>query len=214
MSAYELKNIAILNVKEVDFRCILWGISRDGVFNRLNNSVLEDKCVLQMDFGANKTPVEVIKEGAFGGTYFRDIYSGVTGKWYKKSWKEFDQLKDIDKKYCCSDYYDVSVNKYGVKCGTLLRFWENKGWINEIDPYGWFQWYFRYWLGRRSEDDERQINRWKKFVSRFRGKLVKMIKDASRKYDDYSISPNIRQILLHWRYELTEKDFFIDLANV
>ena len=51
-------------------------------------------------------------------------------------------------------------------------------------------------------------------MSRFRGKLVKMIKDASRKYDDYSISPNIRQILLHGRYELTEKDFFIDLANV
>ena len=44
-----------------------------------------------MDFGANKTPVEVIKEGAFGGTHFRDIYSSVTGKWYKKSWEEFDQ---------------------------------------------------------------------------------------------------------------------------
>ena len=134
------------------------------------------------------TPVEVIREGAFGGTYFRDIYSGVTGKWYKKSWKEFDQLKDIDQKYYCSDYYDVSVNKYGVKCGTSLRFWENKGWINEIDPYGWFQWYFRYWLGRRSKDDKRQINRWKKIVSRFRGKLVKMIKDAGSKFDDYSIS--------------------------
>ena len=50
-------------------------------------------------------------------------------------------------------------------------------------------------------------------VSRFRGKLVKMIKDASSKYDDYSISPKIRQILLHWGYELTEKDFFIDLTN-
>ena len=48
-----------------------------------------------MDFGANKTPVEIIREGAFGGTYFRDIYSGITGKWYKKSWKEFDQLKDL-----------------------------------------------------------------------------------------------------------------------
>ena len=79
----------------------------------------------------------------------------------------------------------VSVNKYGVKWETMLRFWENKGWINEIDPYGWFQLYFRYWLGRRSEDHVRQINRWKRIVSRFRGKLVKMIKDAGSKYDDY-----------------------------
>ena len=45
---------------------------------------------------------------------------------------------DIDQKYYCSSYYDVSVNKYGVKCSTSLRFWENKGWINKIDPYGWF----------------------------------------------------------------------------
>ena len=155
----------------------------------------------------------MIKEGAFGGTYFRDIYSGTKEKWYRKSWKELDQLKDIDQNVYCSSYYDVSVNKYGLKCGTSLRFWENKGWINEIHPYGWFQWYFRYWLGRRSEDDERQINRWKKIVSRFRGKLVKMIRDAGSKFDDYSISPKIRQILLHWGYELTEKDFFIDLTN-
>ena len=52
-----------------------------------------------MDFGSNKTPVEVIKEGAFGGTYFRDIYYGDNGKGYRKSQKEFDQLKDIDQKY-------------------------------------------------------------------------------------------------------------------
>ena len=88
-------------------------------------------------------------------------------------------------------YYDASVNKYGAKCGTLSRFSKNKGWINEIDPYGWFQWYFRYWLGRRSKDDKRLINRWRKIVNSFRGKLVKMIKDASSKYD-YSISPKIR----------------------
>ena len=107
----------------------------------------------------------------------------------------------------------MNVNKYGVKCGTSLRFWENKGWINKIDPYGWFQWYFRYWLGRRSKDDKRQINRWKKIVSRFRSKLVKMIRDAGSKFDDYSISAKIRQILLQWGYELTEKDFFNGLRN-
>ena len=108
-----------------------------------------------MDFAANKTPIEVIREGAFENTYFRDIYSGINGKWYKNAWRESDQLKNIGQKDYCSDYYDVSVNKYGVKCGTLLRFWENKGWINKIDPYGWFRWYFMYWLDRRSDDDKR-----------------------------------------------------------
>ena len=63
-----------------------------------------------------------------------DIFSGINGNWYKKIWEKFDQLKDIDQKFYCSDYYDVSVKKYGIKCGTSLRFWENKGWINEIDP--------------------------------------------------------------------------------
>ena len=101
----------------------------------------------------------MIKEGAFRGTYFRDTYSGINGKWYRKIWKEFDELENIDPKYYCSYYYGVSVNKYGVKCGTSLRFWENKGWSNPIYPYGWFQWYFRYFLGRRSADGERQIKR-------------------------------------------------------
>ena len=135
-----------------------------------------------MDFSPIKIPIEVIKEDAFGGTYFRDIYSFINEKWYKDSWKELDQLKNINAKFDVSDYYDVNVNKYGVKCGISLRFWENKGWINKIDPNGWFQWYFRYWLGRKLEDDERQINRWEKSVSRFRGKFVKMIRDAGTKF--------------------------------
>ena len=79
-----------------------------------------------------------------------------------------------------------------LKNGTSLRFWENKGWINKQDPYGWFQWYFRYWLGIRSIDDQRQNGRWKRIVSRFKGILVKIGKDL----------PKIRQILLHWGYEL------------
>ena len=70
-----------------------------------------------MDFGTNKTSVEVIKEGALGGTYFRDIYSGVSDKCYKNSWKEFDVLENRN---YCSDYYDVSINKYGVKCGRYI----------------------------------------------------------------------------------------------
>ena len=148
---------------------------------------------MNTDFGTNKIPVEVIKEGAFRGTYYREIYSGINGKQYRKLWKEFDELKNTDQHYC-SNYCDFSVNKYGVEYGTL-RFWENNGWINLIYPYGWFQWYFRYSLGRYL-DDTRQIARRKGIVSRFKGKLIKMIKDVNGRFDDCSISPKIRQILL------------------
>ena len=115
-------------------------------------------------FHSNINPVDVIKKSAFGGTYFRDIYSNVNNKWYKNTWKEFKELKNIDKKYYCSDFYDVNLNYYKVEVGTSLRFWKEKEWINEIDPYGWFQWYFRYWKGRRSKNDKRQINKWKKLL--------------------------------------------------
>ena len=77
-----------------------------------------------MNFSSNKTPIEIIKECARGGTYFRDIHSGINEKWYKNLWKGFVQIKNIDAKLYALDY--VNVNKYGVKCGTSLRFWENK----------------------------------------------------------------------------------------
>ena len=64
-----------------------------------------------------------------------------------------------------------------------------------------FQWYFRYWHGRRSVDDKMQIVK-----CRFKGKIVKRIVDVNGRFDDYSISPKIRQILLHWGYELVEND--------
>ena len=154
-----------------------------------------------MKFRPNIKPIDVIKKGAFGGTYFRNIYSNVNNKFYKNSWKEFKELKNIDKKYYCSDFYDVKLNHYGVKVGTSLRFWENKGWINETDPYRWFQWYFRYFNGRRSNDDKRQINRWKKIVGRFVGILKKL---NSKGKDSKKIS----QTLIHWCYELNQYLFY------
>ena len=79
-------------------------------------------------------------------------------------------------------------------------------WINSIDPYCWFQWYFRYWLSRKSLDNEQQISRWKRILIRFKGKLVIIIKDNNSKFAYYSILPKIRQILLHLGYELVETD--------
>ena len=91
---------------------------------------------------------------------------------------------------------------------NIIKIWKNKDWINPVDPYGWFQWYFRYWLGRISLDDERQINRWNGIVSRFKDKLIKQIKDVNARFDEYSISPEIRQVLFYWGYKLV---FFIDI---
>ena len=87
---------------------------------------------------------------------------------------------------------------------------KNKGWIKPADPYGWFRWYFRYWLGRGSLDDERN-NRWKGIVSRLKGKLINKIKDDGGKFNDYWILHEITQILLHWCYELNEKVLLLTL---
>ena len=107
-------------------------------------------------------------------------------------------------------HYDTSINKYKKKVGTTLRFWESKGWIEKQDPYGWVQWYCRFYNGRRSSDDERQISRWKALAGengRFRKWLINLIKQKNSTYDDFSISPGIRQTLQHWGYKLTKKDF-------
>ena len=88
----------------------------------------------------------------------------------------------------------------------IIKILESKGWMNEIGPYSWFQWYYRYGLGRRTKDEERQSKRWKGILSRFKGILFKMIKESGSKFNGYSISPKVRQILLHWGYELVESD--------
>ena len=104
---------SLLNIEKMHYK----GIDIYYIYSLYSQLLLDDALY---EFGL-KTPVELIKKGAFGGKYFRDIYSCVTRKWCKKSWKEFDQLKYIDQNFYCSNYYDVIVNKYGVKCGTSLR---------------------------------------------------------------------------------------------
>jgi len=166
------------------------------------------------EFTPNISPKDVLRMGSFGGTYFRPIYSSVTKKKYNgkgvireypKSW--FKGI-DIDE-MIISPTYNKKVNKYGVKCGSSLEAWEDSGWIVKQDPYGWFQWYCRFYRGRRTSDDKRQIDRWLKLAGpkgRFRTRLMNMIIKKNKRYGDTSISPVIRQVLLHWGYELTSKE--------
>lgn len=165
-------------------------------------------------FKPNVSPKEMFEAGSFGGTYWRPIQS----KFYKtklrnqhlkypKSW-----WKNVPDDWMTRDMkdYDKNINKYKVKVGTSLAFWESKNWIDKIHPYGWVQWYCDYYIGKRSHDDERQMKRWNKLAGkngRFTRFLVTQILKQKAKWNDESISPKIRQVLLHWGYKLTKTDF-------
>lgn len=157
------------------------------------------------DFRPNLTPKEVLQLGSFGGTYFRSITSGVTHEMYHDVWKEFpsDWFEGLNTKtQIASQKYNNAVNTYHVSCGGGLDMWESSGWIRECDPYGWFQWYCRFYLGRRCSDDERQIGRGLGVMGptgRWRRSLTNKCLAAGRPLeealDDAKISPKIRQLL-------------------
>ena len=157
------------------------------------------------EFRPNLSPYQVLNQGAFGGTYYRPIFSGVTKKDYKDVWKEFSWSKKIKPGFLYETKCNPKINKFKVRSGTSLVFWESKGWIKAQDPYGWFQWYCRFFEGRRSPDDERQIKRWLGICGpkgRFKNRLINMIKNKNTNVNDYSVSPVIRQLLHQWGYEL------------
>ena len=165
------------------------------------------------DFHPNRTPEEILRAGAFGGTYFRPITSAVTNIKYNadavlKDSVDPKWIEGLDKKTTLtSSTYRNSVNKFGVKCGGSLGMWESSGWISDADPYGWFQWYCRFYQGRRCSDDARQISRWARSAGtkgRFRSQLCNKILAADTHAGDTKISPVIRQTMLHWGLEITE----------
>ena len=139
------------------------------------------------EFKPNLTPKEMFQLGSFGGTYWRPIYSSVTNKSYSNVHKKYPESwwENIEDRYLTLDWdeYDKNINKYKVKVGTTLEFWEEKDWISKHHPYGWVQWYCDFYLGKRSPDDERQIKRWIQTAgpkSRFRLALINEIKEEKR----------------------------------
>ena len=169
------------------------------------------------EFKPNLSPREMFLLGSFGGTYWRPIKSGITGKKYNDEHLKIEynnkkiDWEDIPQYLLKSEKCIPKYNKFKTKAGTSLKFWEDKGWISKHDPYGWVQWYCNYYLGRRIPDeDKRQIDRWKKYAGpkgRFRLWLITLITKKNTTFDDENVSRKIRQGLQHWGYVLTKKDF-------
>ncbi|KAF2231475.1 hypothetical protein EV356DRAFT_535452 [Viridothelium virens] len=171
------------------------------------------------DFTPNKSPEEILREGCFGGSYFRPLYSRHLGITVSDDWKELPSswVAGLNvERVLANPEYDAEVNKFGVACGQSIEEWEASGWINhKYDVRGWFQWYCRFFLGRRCEDDERQISRWKKCVGetgRWRRLLLKKYKamdvrdvfDDGEDEDSREVSPVMHQTCHHWAFEVKQ----------
>lgn len=137
------------------------------------------------DFKPELTPKRMLELGVFGGVYFSDRPADLPADWFKNAKLSPDGRRHKE------------LNFFGVNASQPLQVWRDKGWIRDQDPRGWFQWYCRYHLGRRSEDDDRQIRRWKAY----RRHLSQVVKHCRRK--DFSCRPKQRQSLLHWAYDST-----------
>ncbi|KAJ9625799.1 hypothetical protein H2203_004562 [Taxawa tesnikishii (nom. ined.)] len=168
-------------------------------------------------FLPNKSPAEVLAEGAFGGSYYRPLYSKSLRTTVRDDWKELPEewLRDLNvDKYLANPEYDADVNKFKVKCGQSIEEWEANGWIaHDFDVRGWFQWYTRFWLGRRCDDDDRQVSRWAKCVGqtgRWRRMLLKKYMQAGVKSvadegdDEEEVSPVMHQTCHHWAWEVRQ----------
>jgi hypothetical protein len=164
------------------------------------------------EFTPTLTPAQVIAAGTWGGCYFhpKGGKQGIKGpcditpKEFPHEW--FDGL-DVAH-YACRRY-DPQTNFFGVKSGQDQAYWEEHGWIIPQDPRGWFQWYCRFFCGRRTEDDARQISRWTGVCGakgRWKTNLLRKIVNANARFDDARVSPVIRQTLLHWACEIREDE--------
>lgn len=134
------------------------------------------------DFRPELTPRQMLRLGVFGGRYMTDC-----GDEFPDDWFENARL--------CPDRHEAGLNFFGVNASQPLAVWRAKGWIHPDDPRGWFQWYCRYYMGRRHPDDDRQIRRWlaiRRHLAQLRKHCESGDLDCRRKQ---------RQALLHWAYD-------------
>ncbi len=136
-------------------------------------------------FQPELTPKEMLSLGVFGGRYRRDCRAEFPSDWFRAA-KLMPEGRPG---------HDANLNYFKVDASQPLAVWRKKGWITPQDPRGWFQWYCRYYLGRRTADDERQIERW----LAMKRHVTQLKKNCRAK--DYSCRPKQRQALLHWAYD-------------
>ncbi len=137
------------------------------------------------DFKPQLSPKDMLEMGVFGGKYMTDCKDEFPKDWFVNA-------------KLCQEKHDPTLNYFGVNASAPLSYWVKKGWIYHEDPRGWFQWYCRYYRGRRIEaEDDRQIKRW---IS-FKRHLSQLIKNCFP--GDLNCRKKQRQALLHWAYDTT-----------
>lgn len=140
------------------------------------------------DFKPDLTPIEMLALGVFGGVYMRDCTKEFPKSWFTKA--------RLAKGAPRQGKRDASINFFKVNASQSLSVWRKKGWIYKDDPRGWFQWYCRYYMGRRLPvEDQRQIKRWRA-ISRHMAQIRNNCRPG-----DLSCRPRQRQAVLHWAYD-------------
>lgn len=134
------------------------------------------------DFKPELTPKQMLELGVFGGKYMTDCKKEFPKYWFSKA-------------KLCHEKHDPNLNFFGVNASQPLSVWKQKGWIYKEDPRGWFQWYCRYYAGRRCPDDERQIKRWKAIPRH----IAQIRKNCNKK--ETFCRMRQRQAVLHWAYD-------------
>lgn len=134
------------------------------------------------DFNPELTPKKMLELGVFGGKYMTDCQNE-----FPKDW--FTNAKLSPKKK------DISLNYFKIDASKSLQYWKDKNWIYYEDPRGWFQWYCRYYFGRRCPDDRRQIKRWKAMIRH----IAQIKKNCFP--NELNCRKKQRQALLHWAYD-------------
>ena len=135
-----------------------------------------------LEFKPDLTPKQMLEFGIFGGRYMTDCRKEFPADWFKKA--------KLSKKR------KAELNFFKINASQSLAVWRKKSWIYKDDPRGWFQWYCRYYMGRRiPTEDARQIKRWKAMR-----RHIMQIKNNCRAKDIYC-RPKQRQAILHWAYD-------------